>query len=127
MRKLKNRIKVLISVADQLEEDKNKNFIESKIYFEKLILKYKDANTQLHIALIEGQEIERRRISETLHDGIGQVLAALKMHVSSLESVLSEDKYTMVENNLSVIIMSVQTLVLTPCCHYSILLIIVST
>jgi signal transduction histidine kinase len=35
-------------------------------------------------ALIEGQESERRRISQDLHDGVGQMLTAIKIHVSEL-------------------------------------------
>ncbi len=37
-------------------------------------------------ALLEGQENERRRIIKELHDGVGQMLTAIRMQVDSLES-----------------------------------------
>lgn len=36
-------------------------------------------------ALLEGQELERRRITLELHDGVGQLLTAIKMHVEMLD------------------------------------------
>ena len=35
-------------------------------------------------ALLEGEEIERKRLAEELHDGVGQVLMAIKMNLSHL-------------------------------------------
>lgn len=37
-------------------------------------------------ALLEGQENERRRIIKELHDGVGQMLTAIRMQVDALES-----------------------------------------
>jgi len=42
-------------------------------------------------AIIITQENERKRIAEELHDGIGQMMSAVKMNVASLD-VLEEDK-----------------------------------
>src|SRR5690606_20959513 len=36
-------------------------------------------------ALLEGQELERRRITLELHDGVGQLLTAIKMRVEVLD------------------------------------------
>ncbi len=36
--------------------------------------------------LVHGQELERQRISKELHDGIGQMLTAIRLQVSSMES-----------------------------------------
>jgi signal transduction histidine kinase len=36
--------------------------------------------------LVHGQELERQRISKELHDGIGQMLTAIRLQVSSIES-----------------------------------------
>ncbi|PBQ32102.1 hypothetical protein CNR22_10075 [Sphingobacteriaceae bacterium] len=41
-------------------------------------------------AIIEAEEKERSRIAQDLHDGIGQMLAASKMHVSALQSMVGE-------------------------------------
>ncbi len=37
-------------------------------------------------AIIEAEEKERRRIAQDLHDGVGQILSAAKLNLSSLES-----------------------------------------
>src|SRR5690606_7906413 len=36
-------------------------------------------------ALLEGQELERRRITLDLHDGVGQLLTAIRMRVELVE------------------------------------------
>jgi PAS domain S-box-containing protein len=41
-------------------------------------------------ALIEGQEAERRRIAQELHDGLGQSLTAIRLHLNALESDVSQ-------------------------------------
>ncbi len=38
-------------------------------------------------ALIDGQELERKRISRELHDGLGQKLIATKLHLESISSL----------------------------------------
>jgi PAS domain S-box-containing protein len=44
----------------------------------------KDFEKQRLVALIEGQEKERSRIAKDLHDGLGQILNAIKMNVNVL-------------------------------------------
>ena len=41
----------------------------------------KDAETHLRMAMIEGQEQERNRIAEDLHDGIGPLLSTLRLNL----------------------------------------------
>ena len=41
-------------------------------------------------ALIEGQEAERRRVAQELHDGLGQSLTAIRLHLNALESDVSQ-------------------------------------
>jgi signal transduction histidine kinase len=42
-------------------------------------------------ALIEGQEIERSRVSRELHDGLGQVLHAIQLHFDSMAGSPDEE------------------------------------
>jgi two-component system, NarL family, sensor kinase len=49
-----------------------------------------DLNRSYSYSLIEGQEKERRRVAEELHDGIGAHLSAVKMRLSSIKANLSE-------------------------------------
>ena len=48
-------------------------------------------------ALINGQELERKRISEDLHDGLGSVLSVLKMSFSVLKSQLEDGPMLIIE------------------------------
>ncbi len=43
-------------------------------------------------ALLEGQEKERKRFARDLHDGIGQMLTGLKLHVEKIRQVPAEDE-----------------------------------
>lgn len=52
----------------------------------------KRQNNIKKIAIIEGQEKERRRISMEIHDGIGQMLTAIKFKTQELK--LEDDKIT---------------------------------
>jgi PAS domain S-box-containing protein len=71
--------------------------ISQKLLHEKLI---KDFDKQHVAAILEGQEQERSRIAKDLHDGLGQMLTALKMnirltqidekHVASLYRLIDE-------------------------------------
>jgi PAS domain S-box-containing protein len=54
--------------------------------------------------LIEAQEAERRRISLELHDQVGQILTAVKMHLHALRKTCgTSDIATLIEENLNVI------------------------
>jgi signal transduction histidine kinase len=58
---------------------KNKQLNQQKIE----VLK-KEQETQHLKAVIEGEEKERKRVAEELHDGLGAVLATVKMSISSI-------------------------------------------
>ena len=55
---------------------------------QKLLEQLRKKELQSYSAAIEAQEMERRRIAAELHDGVGGIMAALKMTFSSLESKL---------------------------------------
>jgi signal transduction histidine kinase len=62
----------LIAIKEkQLETQKNLNLI-------------KEQEIQLINAMIEGQEKERKRVAEDLHDNLGNVIATLKMHFQNI-------------------------------------------
>ena len=57
-------------------------------------------------AIIEAEEKERRRIAQDLHDGIGQILSAAKLNLSSFESAVAltdEVQKETLKNTLSLI------------------------
>lgn len=44
---------------------------------------------QLANAVLAAQEVERRRIAESLHNGVGQLLYATKMHLDALDATIA--------------------------------------
>ncbi|WP_075340838.1 tetratricopeptide repeat-containing sensor histidine kinase [Tenacibaculum agarivorans] len=71
---LKNSRKKRLLAEQQKEIEKQKNLT---------LLKEQEINTIN--AMVEGQEKERIRIAEDLHDNIGSVLATLKLHFENLK------------------------------------------
>jgi signal transduction histidine kinase len=69
--------------------------LSEKMAHEKLV---KDFEKKHLAALLEGQELERSRIAKDLHDGLGQMLNAIKMNVAVI------GKKNEKENNLSQLI-----------------------
>jgi len=54
----------------------------------------KEKEIQLLQALMQGEEKERSRIAKDLHDGVAGMLAAVKMQLSSSETVAEDKNYT---------------------------------
>lgn len=54
-------------------------------------------------AIIEAEENERSRIAQDLHDGLGQMLAASRMHVSVLKSTVSGEEKAYAEKALEIL------------------------
>lgn len=50
---------------------------------EKLLIEYNNSQKELVNSLVMGQEIERKRLAEELHDGLGQWLAITKLHIDN--------------------------------------------
>lgn len=64
-------------------------------------------------AVIEAEEKERQRIGKDLHDGIGQLLSAVKLNLSGLNShpnLLKQDGTHMLDNSIQLLDDSVQEL-----------------
>lgn len=73
----KNKIYWLIIVRDITERKKQEQeLMEAKMNQQNLILK----------TIVDTQEFERQRFAEDLHDSLGQMLSALKIHIGALES-----------------------------------------
>lgn len=80
-----------------------KKQIEQKAKADADLAKEKEIRTK---AIVEAEEKERRRIAQDLHDGVGQILSAAKLNLSSLQSKIqlntSEEKEAMA-NALSLV------------------------
>lgn len=69
-------------------------------------------------ALIEGQENERMRVSQELHDGLGQLFTAIKLNLQHLKSGIQnndnsndiEQRATELENNIGIAIAEVKNI-----------------
>lgn len=75
--------------------------IGSRNEFESLLEKSGSLVNTLTEKLIGSQECERKRISSELHDGVGQVLSALRYQI---ESVISDSKMTLKQRKNDVIL-----------------------
>lgn len=60
----------------------------------------KEIEKQTREALIEGQEKERMRVSQELHDGLGQLFTAIKLNVQYLRSSMESSSATGTEEAL---------------------------
>ncbi len=74
---------ILILCSDITERKKNLLKVEqlTQQNFEERILQKKAQASQI----VEGQEEERKRIAKDIHDGIGQMLTALKFNIESID------------------------------------------
>ncbi|MDW8334950.1 MAG: PAS domain S-box protein, partial [Bacteroidia bacterium] len=79
--------KVIRKIAIQRDVTERNAFYRQALEKERAVLQ----------ALINGQELGRKRISEDLHDGLGSVLSVLKMSFSVLKSQLENGSELIVE------------------------------
>jgi len=77
------RQSILILCSDITERKKNLVKVEQLIQqnFEQRMLQKRLQASQI----VEGQEEERKRIAKDIHDGIGQMLTALKFNIESID------------------------------------------
>lgn len=68
-------------------------------------IKAGQARTQ---AILEGEELERKRIARELHDGVGQQLSAARLQISGLEDSLGQDGNEPVKKSLYLLDMAVK-------------------
>ncbi len=61
----------------------------------------KDQELKSLDAMIEGQDTERKRIAEDLHDRLGTTLSAAKMHLESAEDSLKPKQYQYIDKLLN--------------------------
>ncbi len=57
------------------------------------ITEFKNARTSIISAIIEGEEKERKRVAQELHDGLGQIISALKMQVEFVRKTSNGQGY----------------------------------
>ncbi|MFD2937019.1 sensor histidine kinase [Spirosoma flavum] len=77
--------KKLLSVNRSLKETRQKLFEATKLQYQQEIDEHKLRTSYL----IAGQEEERKRLSRDLHDGLGQMLTAIKLQIEGLEASLA--------------------------------------
>ncbi|MVM37978.1 histidine kinase [Spirosoma sp. HMF3257] len=77
--------KKLLSANKSLKETRQKLFEATKQQYEQQI----DDQKLRTSYLIAGQEEERKRMSRELHDGLGQMLTAIKLQIEGLEAGLN--------------------------------------
>lgn len=73
IKELNNQVSGYVVVMQEITEKLKKEELEKKVAIMDLS------------ASIKGQELERARVSRALHDGIGQILSAIKINIKILE------------------------------------------
>ncbi|MGY6521622.1 MAG: tetratricopeptide repeat-containing sensor histidine kinase [Mongoliitalea sp.] len=74
---------ILLAVSTILLLIRSRNKKEQKLLIQQKELEVKEA--YIHAAL-ESQETERKRFAQDLHDGFGQLISALRLNISQLQS-----------------------------------------
>lgn len=77
--------KKLLNANRTLKETRQKLFEATKLQYQQEIDDQKSRTSYL----IAGQEEERKRLSRELHDGLGQMLTAIKLQIEGLEASLT--------------------------------------
>lgn len=85
----------------------------SPIYFSSRVLtviciarnvtELKELEKQTKAALIEGQENERMRVSQELHDGLGQLFTAIKLNLQKMRADLAQGSNSEVKKDLELL------------------------
>ncbi len=73
----------LVMVATDITQEKEARMRSREINREEIEKKVKEHRYRSEL-ILEGQEEERNRISREMHDGVGQILTALKMNIESM-------------------------------------------
>lgn len=85
----KEEVETLMVIGSDETEKKEAEAISREINKERVEKKVKEQ--QFRSALIlEGQEEERKRISRDMHDGVGQLLSALKFNLEGIHTVKTD-------------------------------------
>jgi signal transduction histidine kinase len=74
---------------------------EKKIHKQEVIQLEQDRELNKINGILDGQEIERNRLAQEIHDGIGASLAGIKLELSQLNSKLKNETLDAIENKMS--------------------------
>lgn len=87
------------------------------IAFNKMSLQLKDQEEKIELekimrlsSMIEGQEIERTRLSRELHDGLAQQLMVIKMNVENIDDNNFSEKITQIRDGFSEVIAEIRNI-----------------
>ncbi len=67
------------------------------------ITDFKNSRASIISAIIEGEEKERKRVAQELHDGLGQIISALKMQVQMVSKKLMGSEINQLDKSMQLI------------------------
>jgi PAS domain S-box-containing protein len=106
-----NIIELIGSAADVTDQKKSERKLNALMRLD--LLHDKKTQKIKTLALIQGQEEERRQISKDIHDGLGQMLTALKLNIENFNklgysSEKEREKYSLVQSLIKETILEVR-------------------
>jgi len=104
---------LMIIGADETEK-KEAEAISQEISRERIEKKVKEQQFR-SVLILEGQEEERKRISRDMHDGIGQLLSAMKFNLESIHSVGSPNEKENLKTSRDLLLKVIREVRLVPC------------
>ncbi|WP_395043541.1 sensor histidine kinase, partial [Flavobacterium sp.] len=75
---------------------------EEKIHKQEVVRLTQERELNKINGILDGQEIERNRLAQEIHDGIGASLAGIKLELSQLNTRLKNKNLDIIENKMSV-------------------------
>src|SRR5690554_5806074 len=83
------QVETLMIISSNETEKKEAEAISREINKERIAKKVKEQQFR-SVLILEGQEEERKRISRDMHDGVGQLLSAMKFNLEGIQTVGTE-------------------------------------
>ncbi|NHM05680.1 tetratricopeptide repeat protein [Flavobacterium sp. CYK-4] len=84
-----------IKTQNLLREKENKIFVQEKEQLKQ------EQELKRITGVLQGQDQERNRIAQEIHDGVGGKLAGIKLHLSQINTTIANDKIQDIINGIS--------------------------
>ncbi|WP_395052599.1 sensor histidine kinase [Flavobacterium sp.] len=95
-------ITIVFYLRQRIKIQKILSFKRQKIYNQEIVRLEQEKELKRINGILEGQELERKRLAIEIHDGIGGTLAGIKLQLSQENSLIKNKKIDVVINKMSI-------------------------